>query len=133
MAKSLDEYIKNVPSQTNFYKVELYNFTDSGASKFIYVSTPLTAEELQCFICARNMQKYAQVKDNNTKDFLYKPEEIYGLDSFAKILIKLAEKRYYRIRYISISDGKPISYLTNDIEDIIYHLKNDKDTKVEQI
>lgn len=122
MAKSLDDFIRNVPSQTLFHKVELYNFTNSGASKFIYVSTPLTAEELQCVIAARGINRYAQVKEDNMSDLLHKPDEVYGLDSFCKILLKLKEKRYYSVKY-NQNDGTEISFTTNDIELIIDRLK----------
>lgn len=122
MAKSLDDFIKNVPSQTNFHKVELYNFTNSGASKIIYVSTPLTAEELQCVITARGMNRYVEVKEDTIKDILHKPTEIYGLDSLCKILLKLKEKRYYSIKYTQ-NDGAEISFTTNDMDLINNALK----------
>ena len=122
MPKSLDDFIKDVPSQTLFHKVELYNFTSSGASKFIYVSTPLTAEELQCVITARGMNKYVQVKEDNISDLLHKPDEIYGLDSLCKILLKMKEKRYYSVKYTQ-NDGAEISFTTNDMELIVNILK----------
>ena len=114
MAKSLDELIKSVPSQTLFHRVELYNFNDSGKSKFICVSTPLTAKELQCIIDGRGMSKYAQVKEDNISDLLHKPDEVYGLDSLCKILLKMKEKRYYCVKY-NQNDGTEIYFATNDI------------------
>ncbi len=114
MAKSLDELIKSVPSQTLFHKVELYNFNNSGKSKFICVSTPLTNEELQYIIDGRGMSKYAQVKGYTISDILHKPDEIYGLDSLCKILLKMKEKRYYCIKYTQ-NDGTEICFTTDDI------------------
>lgn len=114
MAKSLDELIKTVPSQTLFHRVELYNFDGSGKSKFICVSTPLTAEELQCVIAGRGMNKYAQVKDYSISDLLHKPDEVYGLDSLCKILVKMKERRYYSVKY-NQNDGTEICFTTNDI------------------
>ena len=114
MAKSLDNLIKDVPSQTLFHKVELYNFTNSGASKFIYVSTPLNAKELQCVITGRGMDRYARVVGCDIHDILYKPDEVYGLDSLCKILIKMKERRYYSVKG-NQTDGTEICFTTNDI------------------
>jgi len=82
----------------------------------------LTAEELQCVITARGMNKYVQVKEDNISDLLHKPDEIYGLDSLCKILLKMKEKRYYSVKYTQ-NDGAEISFTTNDIELITNALK----------
>lgn len=126
--KMFSSLIKSCNSETLFYCVRIMNVLEV-AEKEIYVSTPLKLDEFRDFIESRipeHLQDRVRVVECYQKLTAMEQEELYGLDSFARILsaINANAKRYWDIVYYS--DNKGLCNILTDTATAIEFLKSGK-------
>lgn len=101
--KTFETLTRKCQSETNFYKVQIKNALGED-KKEIFVSTPLVTMEFKSFIARRiaeHLQDRVTVVECYTKLTPIEREEVYGLDSFARILsaINANAQRIWNITY----------------------------------
>jgi len=125
--KTFSDLLSRMNSETQFYCVKLNNVFGFKEKK-IFVSTPLTYHELQMFTSRRtkNNPDAVTIVDAYYALTPTEKEEVYGLDSFAKLLDRINARitREYALTWYE--DGEKRYCFTSDI-DLVHKTMRDKD------
>ena len=116
--KTFANITKSTASETVFYCVRIKNalgFTE----KEIFVSCPLEIDEFRAFITKRlseHLQDRIKIVECYTSLTDTEKNEVYGLDSFARIIsvINAKAKLYWDVIYYDTSDRRSNSLVDTD-------------------
>ena len=108
--KTFSTVIKSCNSETLFYCVRIIDALEVLDRK-IFVSTPLTFSEFKDFVehrIAKQLQNRVKIVECYQKLTDQEQEELYGLDSFARILsaINANAKRYWDVVFYYKDTGE---------------------------
>lgn len=111
--KTFANLIKSLASETMFYCVRIKNALEAK-EKEIFVSTPLTFEEFRDFIEHRipdHLKDRVKIVESYYKLTDREQEELYGLDSFARILSAIVAnaKRSWDIVFLDKETGERVN------------------------
>ena len=134
--KSLTLFIAQEKSKTNFYCISLKSVFGKN-EKLIFVSTPLETSELRRFIERRtlNNPNCVSIVDSLTELTESEMKELYGLDSFARILAVINDRkdRMWMLRWVSNDTGEIYAKATADIDEVHRILRDHYEASAETI